>query len=70
MNGGRGSHKARREYLIMPRTPSEWEIKLLPDAQRVAKGLFGQKPGQSLLDRKEDSKDATITRLQAKMVEF
>ncbi|GFY80756.1 hypothetical protein Acr_01g0005650 [Actinidia rufa] len=62
-NGGRGNHETKREYPMVPRTPDEWETKLLPDAQRSSR----QKPGWSLLDGKEDCRDATITRLQAEM---
>ena len=69
-NDGRGNHEARREYPLVPQTPGEGGNKLLVDAQRVSKGPSGKRPGRSLLDGKEDSKDDTIRRLEAEMVEL
>ena len=40
-NDNKGSHETLREHPVVPRTPGERGNKLLVDAQRVAKGPFG-----------------------------
>ena len=63
MNGGTASQGTQGEYFLVPRTPGERETKLLVDAQRADKGPSEQRPGPSLLNDKEDSRDATIRRI-------
>ncbi|GFY82889.1 hypothetical protein Acr_02g0011290 [Actinidia rufa] len=51
------------------RTPRDREAKLLPDALKMAKAISKKRPGR-MLPEGEDSRDITIKRLQAPLVDL